>query len=578
MKNINFIALIFIMLFSLGCSDDLLDKLPEDQIAPESYWKTSNDLKLYLNQFYTSFPVHSGYNGGIFEFDNNSDNLADIFVNDRFVGNTSNVPSTDGSWNYRSIRSVNFYLENSGTAQGDEGSLNHYNGEAYFFRAMFYYNLLRRYGGVPYINKVLNTDSPELYSARMARNELATKIVEDLDRAIANLKPRSSAEAFRVHQGMALSLKSTVCLYEGTWEKYHNDDVFAAPTNESAKFLQWAVDASSTLIEQGEYTLYNNGTATSYYNLFNQVDYSGISEVMFWKKYNVADGVSHYVGHYLPHTGSGTGLTKSLVDSYLSIDGNPIAVSPLYSTSQELSLTTIAKDRDPRLAQTIDIPGDLLTENTGVPNEIFEFPTFRGNNEITNTTGYQIYKGGPTDNVQRYDSFTGAIIYRYAEVLLNFAEAKAELGNLTQDDLDASINLLRARVGMPAMSISPVSDPNKDFPGLSDLINEVRRERRVEMALEGKRFDDLMRWAAADELIVGKRWLGFKIIGSDLEDEFSDLIGSSILVNSDGYIDPYMNTIPEGFGFKLGRDYLSPIPTEQIILSQGNLTQNPGWE
>lgn len=578
MKYTTFIALICITVFSLSCSDDLLDKLPEDEISPEAYWKTPNDLALFLNQFYTTFPVHSGFNGGIFEFDNNSDNLADIFINNRFVGNTTIAPTSDGNWNYSLIRSVNFYLENSGTAVGEQSLIDHYDGEAYFFRAMFYYNLLRRYGGVPYIDKTLNTDSPELFSPRMPRNELATKIVEDLDRAIAKLKPKSSTEAFRVHQGMALSLKSTVCLYEGTWEKYHNDDVFAAPVNESAKFLQWAVEAAETLIDQGEYSLYNNGTSKTYWDLFNQVDYSGISEVMFWKKYNLSDGVSHHVGHYLPHTGSGTGVTKSLVDSYLAIDGQPIAVSPLYSSSQESSLTTIVKDRDPRLAQTIATPGDLLTVNSGIPNEIFEFPTFRGNNEITNTTGYQIYKGGITDNAQRTDSWTGAIIYRYAEVLLNFAEAKAELGILTQDDLDKSINLLRTRVGMPALSVSPVADPNKAFPELSDIINEVRRERRVETALEGKRFDDLMRWAAADELIVGKRLLGFKIIGSDMETEFSDEINSSILVNSSGYIDPYMNVIPTGYGFKLGRDYLSPIPTEQIVLSQGNLLQNPGWE
>ncbi len=578
MKHIKLIIYTFLITFAVGCSDDLLDKLPEDEISPEAYWKTPNDLALFLNQFYTSFPVHNGYNGGIFEFDNNSDNLADIFVNTRLVGNTSNVPTSDGSWSYSSIRAVNFYLENSATAVGDAALIAHYDGEAYFFRAMFYYNLLKRYGGVPYIDKTLNTDSPELFSPRMARNELATKIVEDLDKAIAKLKPKSSAEAFRVNQSMAFSLKSTVCLYEGTWEKYHSGTVFAAPVNESAKFLQWAADAAEALMTQGSFSLYNNGTTKTYWDLFNQINYASNPEVMFWKKYSLADGVSHYVGHYLPHTGSGTGITKSLVDSYLDIDGLPIAVSTKYSTSQESSLTDIVKDRDPRLAQTICTPGDLITVNSGIPNALFDFPTFRGNNEITCTTGFQIYKGGTTDAAQRYDSWTGAIIFRYAEVLLNFAEAKAELGTLTQADLNKSINLLRTRVGMPALSLVPVADPNKAFPALSDIINEVRRERRVELAIEGKRFDDLMRWAAADELIVGKRLLGFKIIGSGaMATEFAPEINNSILVNAQGYIDPYKNTIPTGFGFKVGRDYLSPIPSEQIILSKDNIVQNPGW-
>ena len=579
MKYIKFIALILVMGTFFGCSDDLLNKLPEDAIAPEQYWKTPNDLALFLNQFYTSFPRHSGYSGGIFEFDNNSDNLADIFVNNRFVGNSTLAPTSDNSWDYRAIRAVNFYLENSATAEGNADLIGHYDGEAYFFRAMFYYKLLRRYGGVPFIDKVLNTDSPELFSPRMARNELATKIVEDLDKAIAKLMTQGSTEAFRVHQGMALALKSNVCLYEGTWEKYHDGSVFAAPTNESAKFLQWAADAAETLMNQGVYTLYDNGTPTTYWDLFNKTDYSGVSEVMFWKKYDQSEGVFHHVGHYLPHTGSGTGVTKSLVDSYLAIDGQPIAVSPWYNLSQESSLTDIVADRDPRLAQTICTPGDLLTLNSAVPNEIFEFPAFRGNSEITSTTGFQIYKGGSTDAAQRYDSWTGAIIYRYAEVLLNFAEAKAELGILTQGDLDISINLLRTRSGMPPLNLNPVTDPNKAFPALSDIINEVRRERRVELALEGKRFDDLMRWSAADELIVGKRLEGFKIIGSGaMETEFTPEINTSILVNPEGYIDPYINTIPAGYGFKLGRDYLSPIPTEQIVLSQDNVIQNPGWE
>ncbi|MDX1363665.1 RagB/SusD family nutrient uptake outer membrane protein [Arenibacter latericius] len=579
MKNIRYITFLLLGIFAMSCSDDLLDKLPEDEISPEQYWKTPNDLALFLNQFYTTFPVHSGWNGGIFEFDNNSDNLANVSINTRFVGSNNTAPTSDGTWNgnYSNIRNVNYYLENSATAEGPEDLINAYNGEAYFFRAMFYFELLQKFGGVPYIDKVLNTDSPELMSARIPRNELATKIIEDLDRAITGLKPKASTEAFRVHRGMALALKSNVALYEGTWEKYHEGTPFGAPTNESTKFLQWAADAAETLINEGNYTLYNNGEENTYWSLFNKVDYSGVSEVMFWKQYDTSEGVDHRVGHYIPQNGAGTGVTKSLVDSYLSIDGLPIEVSLLYDSSQESSLSDIVVNRDPRLAQTICTPGDLITERAGNPDIYFEYPTFRENNEVVSTTGYQIYKGGSTDEGQRTESTIGAIIYRYAEVLLNYAEAKAELGTLTQADLDKTINLLRARVGMPSLTLTPVADPNKAFPELSDLINEIRRERRVEMALEGKRFDDLMRWKA-DHLIIGKRHQGFKIVGSDMETEFADLLGSSILVNDEGYIDPYINALPTGFGFNPNRDYLSAIPSEQIVLTGGAVTQNPGWE
>src|SRR5690606_26626051 len=243
-----------------SCSEDFLDRLPEDEISPEQYWKTDNDLKLFLNQFYTTFPVHDGWSGGIFDFDNNSDNLLPRDINERFVGNNNIAPSSDGSWSFDNIRNVNYFLENSRTAEGQEDIINHYNGEAYFFRAYFYFKLLKRFGGVPYIDKTLNVDSPELLTPRLPRNELATKIMEDLDRALTLLQPKSGIENFRVHRGVALAFKSEVGLYEGTWEKYHDGTVFGAPTNESEKFLTMAADAAETMIDEGRYGLFNDGT------------------------------------------------------------------------------------------------------------------------------------------------------------------------------------------------------------------------------------------------------------------------------------------------------------------------------
>jgi hypothetical protein len=555
-----------------------LERFPKDEISPQDYWKTPNDLKLYVNQFYTSFPVHNGWNGGTFETDNNSDNLANFWINERFVGDNNTVPNTGGGWSWGQIRSINFYLENNSTAQGNEDDIKHYNGEAYFFRAMFYFNLVKRFGSLPYIDKTLSIDSEELFSQRLPRNEIVDKIILDLDKAIENLKPGNSAESFRVHRGIALALKSNICLFEGTWEKYHAGTVFAGSSDNSTRYLTLAAETAGVLISEGNYSLYSNGDVnTTYWSLFNQFDYSGNSEVMFWKKYDKLDGVEHKVGHYIPRNGAGTGVTKSLVDSYLCKDGLPIGTSPLYLLANESSLTTITADRDPRLSQLICQPGDLITEFSASDDEIFEFPTFRDNNEVVCTTGYQIYKGGSTVESERNSSETGSIIYRYGEVLLNYAEAKAELGTLTQEDLDKSINLLRTRVGMPAMDIAAiVSDPNKAFPELSDLINEVRRERRVELSLEGKRLDDLLRWRAHTQF-VGKRLKGFKLIGSDIETEFADLIGTSILVDDNGYIDPYKNVIPAGFGFNPLRDYLSPLPTEQLVLGNGTLEQKPGW-
>lgn len=197
------------------------------------------------------------------------------------------------------------------------------------------------------------------------------------------------------------------------------------------------------------------------------------------------------------------------------------------------------------------------------------------------TTGYMIRKGSTPDPQQnqgssssRYGEIDG-MVFRYAEVLLNFAEAKAELGTLTQADLDKSINVIRERVDMPSLDINVgYTDPNWNFPELSPLMNEIRRERRIELALEGFRHDDLMRWAAADEIIQGARWKGAKFVEGESFPEIEDQI-SGIPVDENNYIDRYQNSM-SGFGFDESRDYLFPIPTNEISLND-NLTQNPGW-
>jgi len=172
-------------------------------------------------------------------------------------------------------------------------------------------------------------------------------------------------------------------------------------------------------------------------------------------------------------------------------------------------------------------------------------------------------------HVQQFEE-SPAIIYRYAEVLLNYVEAKAELGTINQGDIDLAIKPLRDRVGMPNLAMGAiVSDPDWDFPELSPLINEVRRERQVELAAEGFRWNDIARWAGADELIVGKRPKGF--LASQVEE-------NPFPVDENGFLDPLKNAMPEGWGFQLDRDYLNSIPVSEIVLSEGNLTQNPGWE
>jgi hypothetical protein len=307
---------------------------------------------------------------------------------------------------------------------------------------------------------------------------------------------------------------------------------------------------------------------------------------MLWKKFDVGLQIVNNVSRSMSGGGGNLGLSKTLVDSYLCTDGKPISVSPAFLGYD--SLRREVTNRDPRLAQTIFLRGyDMITNAPdGVKNQQFDKPALDGAGEFRNTTGYALYKGVNPDfmNQGNNDIGTqGSIIFRYAEALLIFAEAKAELGTITQADLDKSINLLRDRVGMIHLDMGNITpDPEWDFPNLSPVINEIRRERRIELVCEGSRWDDLARWRA-HHLLTGKRLKGIKYLGTDLEGAYKDYqgkqiitIGVNLFVDANGFVDPYQMVLFNGFGFNPGRDYLSPIPSDEVTLNS-NLGQNPGW-
>jgi hypothetical protein len=281
------------------------------------------------------------------------------------------------------------------------------------------------------------------------------------------------------------------------------------------------------------------------------------------------------------------GISKSLVDDYLCTDGKPISVSPLFMGYDSIELE--AQNRDPRLAQSIFLPGDPRKINTpaGIKEIYFTKPPIDLTGQYRAITGYCLYKGVNPEYSQQQESggWMGSIIFRYAEALLIYAEAKAELGTLTQNDIDISVNLLRNRVGMIPLDLGNIAfDPDWDYPELSPIINEIRRERRIELAFEASRWDDLARWRA-HHLIENIRPRGIKYVGSNLEGTYlkpdgsglpSITVGVNLYVDGEGYIDPYQVQVPAGFGFDPGRDYLDPIPSDELTLNS-NLVQNPGW-
>lgn len=330
-------------------------------------------------------------------------------------------------------------------------------------------------------------------------------------------------------------------------------------------------------MESGVYSLYSTGSPnTDYYDLFSrQRSYTGNTEVMFWKSYDNGLGKGEAVftrdRNYRQRTPNEHSHTKELADSYLCTDGNPISGNALFKGYTNIGLEM--QNRDPRFFQTFGMPGSpwIITSGGDVTNYDALYAMLNQGLEQYAPSGYVLRKGYDDRAIYHIPQYeeTPGIIYRYGEVLLNFAEAKAELGTITQDDIDKSIKKLRDRVGMPNLTLSAITtDPEWDFPTLTPIINEVRRERRIELASEGLRFDDIMRWAAADELIVGKRPHGFKA---------AQLAVNPYPVNAEGFLDPYQQKLPNGYGFKIGRDYLNAIPKDQLLLNP-SLVQNPGWE
>jgi len=557
-----------------SCNDDFLDRTPLDEVASEVYFTKPKDLETYVNQYYTNafFPKYANH-GSDFDSDDQ------IFANsiDMRLQGTRTITST-GTINFNTVRSINYFLNNyQRVAENNQlNTYKQYVGEAYYFKAVAYFTLLKTYGDIQWLDKDLGTSSPELYDARTPRNIVVDRILSTLDSAAMYLSEDKGTGAGRVNKWIALLMQSRIALYEGSWEKYHQGTAFGVANAEPNKYFTKAMEAAKKVMDSGKYSIYStNNSSTDYKNLFSLRDYTGNSEVMFWRKYDndLSRGDNGFTNdrNLRMATPSNKTLTKQFADSYLCTDGQPISSSNLFQ-----GYTTLLQEvsnRDPRMKQTIATPDQLwkILANGTTQNWSEVYSRLNQNTDYYAPTGYIIQKGYDPDvtyHIQQFEE-TPSILFRYAEVLLNYIEAAAELGIATQSDVDLTIKKLRDRVGMPNLVLNSITtDANWDFPTLSPLINEIRRERRVELVGEGFRWNDIARWAAADELIVGKRPKGIKA---------SQITSQLIPVDENGFFDPLKTSHPTGYGFKLNRDYLNSIPISEIVLND-KLTQNPGWE
>lgn len=556
-----------------SCQKDFLDLTPLDQISDPEFWKTDQDLELYMNGLYSVLP---GWNlagaGGHPLLDAGTDMAITVGL---FLGEKNrldgaiNIPSSGGGWSWGNIRNVNYFLANSERVKSGTFK-DHYIGEAYFFRAYNYFNLLKQFGDLPIVKTPLNVnDEAALYGARSSRTDVVNFILSDLDLAASKLKKKSEVPAQRISRDIALILKSRVALYEGTWEKYHQNDAFKGKTDGSA-FLATAAAAAKSVIDGAVYKLTTGNTSQVYYELFNQVNLNSNSEVMLWRGYSS----SLQYNNALSAWPNGSGFTQDMVRLYLCTDGLPIGLSPLYQGEKDIR--DLIKNRDPRFVQTVMNPGDPVTITLKNDTTKYTLPLLGG--AQTGPTGYESQKF----RRPQLDPATGVasaevafIIFRFAEALLNYAEAKAELGQLTQADVDLTINKLRARVGMPNLLISGIQQdpnwPNYGYP-ISKELHEIRRERAVELMTEGFRLDDIMRWAA-HKLVQGKRPKGI-YYSDEIKKAFPNLP-----VDAGNFLDTYRTTLvgpSSTWGFDPAKHYLLPIPINELTLNPA-LKQNPGY-
>lgn len=593
--NIYLIVLTILIAYLPSCNDSFLDREPLVAMNDGSFWKSENDLKVYANGFYNQGSLLATYTGWTTppwygDGYSGSDIIVSLGYNKRMNGENT-LPASGGGWSYsdwHALRNINHFLNHCDKAEVEDVILNKYKGEALFFRSIFYFDKLRKFGDLPWVSITPNLDSEVLFSERLPRNQVTDSIMKDLDFAVDYLPLADKEWTGRVTKETALALQARIALYEGTWEKYHalkNTD-FKVTGQDGKKFIEKAAQVSGALIklseDKGYPALDNVGKDNGYWLLFNQKDYSKSKEILFWRKFSADEKQFHYWLSYT-YNGAGYGLSKSMVDSYLCMDGKPISSSSNYRG--DANLIDVVTNRDPRLSQTIQVDDNkhLIWDS---PQVLFSKPVFEGANENLCVTGYQLYKGHSADYAesQSGQGTSGWIYFRYAETLLIYAEAKAELGTINQADIDKTINALRKRVKMSSglLTVGNIeNDPNWEFSNLSPLLQEIRRERKIELIGEGFRIDDIYRWAAADELIRGKKPLGaIRLQWENYPGASSSFTNAvkTLPIDGDGYIDPYQNysIMNNGYQFNLKRDYLSPIPTDQNVLNP-HLGQNPGW-
>ncbi|MBR5638597.1 MAG: RagB/SusD family nutrient uptake outer membrane protein [Muribaculaceae bacterium] len=571
MKRYKLLSLLTIVLVLFSSCNDFLERAPYDSIDENEYWQNENHIRIFSNGFISAYFVGYGTSGliGGSKFGNGDTFNDDIAWRTQGEFTPIRVPETDGAWDFSYVKRANYMLEKIQTVPGlSEEALNHWTGVARLWRSMEYSDLTFLFGDVPYYDHVVGPeDYDELYKDRDSRTYVDQKIMEDFEYALANIRTDDGTMA--INRYVAAAMVSRLALREGTFLKYHNID-----SELGNRMIDLSRRASLIVMESGKFSI-----SGDYGKLFTSEDLASNNEVIYYRHY--VDGVLTHCTLTYNNAEAQTGANKALMESYLTSDGKPVyAVNPSFcpKTAEEFF-----QGRDPRMNLTFRDKYYIRGEDCSPFNY--------------STSGYSMHKfmndadTASTDlKFRNANNVTDAPCLRYAEVLLNYAEACYELGNLTQADLDKSINLLRKRAGVDMPSLQTLGgqpgvngvvydDPHRD-PDVPSLLWEIRRERRVELSFEGLRYNDLKRWKKFDYMCNATNpdiKYGAYIVYADYPKANKDEVVLENRDASEGYI--LCNT---GTARQAPKDYnyVRPVPKEQITLYENHgykLHQTKEW-
>lgn len=635
-RNLLYIGCALLMTSLYSC-DDFLTRDPQDKQTNDTFWQSETSLRTYAQDFYSAY--FKGYGtdyvtfAGYFSGDDYTDDFLNITDANTNKGgyiyfptsSTTDWNSLTSTWkdNYSIVYKANAMLEKIPGMNITEEAKNHWMGVARFFRAMAYSAMAKVYGGVPYIDRVIDpNDDVILYKDRDPYLFVAQKIQEDYQYALENVRTDDTKR--QVNKYVVGAYMSRDMLYHATWLKYHGTTV--GPTSEKVidgdikNLLQGSINGAEIVMNSGKFRIGN-----AYNAIFSTDDLASNAEVIWYREYTTGVQGNALMSYNAVEEQTQGGITNDVVESYLCSDGLPIGQSSLYKGKDNPSISISFQDRDPRLYQTI--PDSLrLAGVTGVAFKTSTSPTGYATKKFLNDEWY----AAGSEFCTSIKSPADAPCIRYAEVLLNYVEARYELSKVggtafTQSDLDKSINEIRKRqlikwgekpqvarvlpkVQLNGSNLSVngtvINDPVRD-PQVDAILWEIRRERRIELIVEGRRGEDLRRWAKFEYLNSeetngnpDKSFLGAYIRLSDYPTMVTvNKAGEKILYLYDPK-DPTNVNAQQGYvkyirsknarAFKKGeldseRYYLRSIPDGQMTTykdKDGNkykLTQNPGW-